>query len=166
MKKQSGYTALAMCMALLAAGMIGCGGGDDKDDKKDKDNKAAKKTNMELLVGSWELDLDATLEAAKGEAKTDEEKKGIDATGKMMAQMKMKMEFTADGKAIRTMTMGGQEQKDEQKYTAEDKGDHLLVNVEGDLGEAVVKFESDDKVRVEPTREQQGPRMMIFNRSK
>lgn len=88
------------------------------------------------IVGKWSLDADSML-AMSGEdlsSMSEEEKEFMKG---MLAMMSMTMEFTADGKAILSMTMMGETETEETTYSLEDgklvmEGEPAEYKVEGD----------------------------------
>lgn len=96
---------------------------------------AAAPQNTEV-VGLWEADK-ASILSMSGvdlDAMTEEQRAAAEAT---LAQMSMTMEFTADGKAIMTMTVFGEAQVEEGDYMVQDgqifvDGDPAQYTIEGD----------------------------------
>lgn len=107
-----------LMLVVLAFGLTACG------------------SKEQSIVGKWSLDADSML-AMSGEdlsSMSEEEKELMKG---MLAMMSMTMEFTADGKAIMSMTMMGETETEETTYSLEDgklvmEGEPAEYKVEGD----------------------------------
>lgn len=104
------------------------------------------------LVGKWEMDVEAAIKKAEDKAKTENDQMGLQMVKALMKDMKMQMEFTADGKAKMTVSAMGNEQTDEGNYEIKSSdGDTIVVSITGTkkpAGEMKITFINKDTVEI------------------
>lgn len=154
-----------------------CGGkdekkesGDKKETKKDSGDNGASgsgpKKASEKIVGKWELDTDATLAKLESEAKTDEDKAGLQFAKGFLSAMKMTVELTSDGNMSIGMAAEGKVETKEGTYTVKSEDASSVVisgTVDGKTKDIELKLVDDDTVEFEGD---EGPGAMVLRRAK
>jgi hypothetical protein len=154
-----------------------CGGkdekkesGEKKETKKDSGDNGASgggpKKASEKIVGKWELDSDATVAKLESEAKTDEDKAGLQFAKGFLSSMKMTVELTSDGKMAISMAAGEEAEAKEGTYTVKSEDASSVVisgTVDGKTKDIELKLVDDDTVEFEGN---EGPGAMVLRRAK
>lgn len=120
------------------------------------------------IVGQWDLDTVRTLTGIEAEAKTDEEKAALEFAKGMISAIKMKFEFTADGKLRTSWSFGGKTEKKEGTYVVKSEKVSSVViagTVDGKTNDVTIKFVDKNTIELIMPKDE-GPGTMVLKRAK
>lgn len=123
---------------------------------------------LEKIVGQWGLDTVRTLTSIEAEAKTDEEKATAELVKSMISAMKIKFEFTAEGKLLMNMSLGDMTQKKEGTYVIKsEKASSLVIagTFDGETKDVTIKIVDKNTIELIMPKDER-PGAMVLKRAR
>lgn len=152
---------------LVAALLAPVAFGQEAPDKIVK-RQAGPMSALAKIVGQWDLDPVRTLTSIEAEAKTDEEKAALAFAKAMISAMKMKFEFTANGKLLMSVSFGGKTEKKEGTYVIKSEKVSSVViagTVDGETKDVTIKIVDKNTIELIMSKDE-GPGTLVLKRAK